>query len=206
MRISDWSSDVCSSDLTPTRRRSASGGIAARRAGTPCPFGGAAAVDKWLSAARAWSIPMFRSLTERLSAERDDDPRSAESYGSINDLRAAVSADLEQLLNTRSEGARLIPGVFEECRSSLLTYGISDYSSLSLLSTHDRDGIRRSLERAIALHEKRLTRVRGALQQQRPYERALRFHVDGLLDPGPAHAEARYDAVRQLATQCEAGN
>src|SRR3546814_4729603 len=116
MRISDWSSDVCSSDL-------------------------------------------------------------AESYGSINDLRAAVSADLEQLLNTRSEGARLIPGVFEECRSSLLTYGISDYSSLSLLSPHDRDGIRRSLERAIALHEKRLTRVRVALQQQRPYERALRFHV-----------------------------
>src|SRR3546814_13805581 len=120
MRISDWSSDVCSSDLTPTRRRSASGGIAARRAGTPCPFGGAAAVDKWLSAARAWSIPMFRSLTERLSAERDDDPRSAESYGSINDLRAAVSADLEQLLNTRSEGARLIPGGFAECRRPLL--------------------------------------------------------------------------------------
>src|SRR3546814_7804168 len=143
MRISDWSSDVCSSDLrsstntcrrsptapwkarcrpgttaTPTRRRSASGGIAARRAGTPCPFGGAAAVDKWLSAARAWSIPMFRSLTERLSAERDDDPRSADSYGSINDLRAAVSADLEPLLNTRPEGARLIPGVFEDCRRS----------------------------------------------------------------------------------------
>src|SRR3546814_1884001 len=87
------------------------------------------------------------------------------------------------------------------CSSDLLTYGISDYSSLSLLSPHDRDGIRRSLERAIALHEKRLTRVRVALQQQRPYERALRFHVDGLLDLGPEHEKVRFDAVLQLATQ-----
>src|SRR3546814_19115506 len=93
---------------------------------------------------------MFRSLTERLSAERDDDPRSAESYGSINDLRAAVSADLEQLLNPRSDGPRLIPGVFEECRSSLLTYVISDYSPLSLSRTHHPDGIRPSLARARA--------------------------------------------------------
>src|SRR3546814_13240181 len=123
MRISDWSSDVCSSDL--------------------------------------------------------------ESYGSINDLRAAVSADLEQLLNTRSEGARLIPGVFEECRSSLLTYGISDYSSLSLLSPHDRDGIRRSLDRAIAPHEKRLTRRSVALQPPRPYQPALRFPVHAPPAPGP---------------------
>src|SRR3546814_4976679 len=91
---------------------------------------------------------MFRSLTELLSAERDDDPRSAESYGSINELRAEVSADLEQLLNIRSEGARLIPGVFEECSSPLLTSGISDYSSFSLLSPHACDGIRLSLERS----------------------------------------------------------
>src|SRR3546814_8470505 len=142
---------------TPTRRRSASGGIAARRAGTPCPFGGAAAVDKWLSAARAWSIPMFRSLTERLSAERDAAPRSAESYGSINDLRAAVSADLEQLLTTRSEGERLIPGVFEECRSSLLTHGISDYSSLSLLTPPAPHRIRRPLAPPIPPPRKELT-------------------------------------------------
>src|SRR3546814_17769499 len=118
---------------------------------------------------------MCRSLTERLSAERDDDPRSAESYGSINDLRAAVSADLEQLLNTRSKGARLIPGVFEECRSSLLTYGISDYSSLSLPNPHDRDGLRRLLERAIALTEKRLNQVGMACQQQPPSASALRI-------------------------------
>src|SRR3546814_936710 len=128
---------------------------------------------------------MFRSLTERLSAERDDDPRSAESYGSINDLRAAVSADLEQLLNTRSEGARLIPGVFEECRSSLLTYGISDYSSLSLLSPHDRDGIRRSLARASALPIGRATRVGLALQPQRPHELAPHFPLAGLHGPVP---------------------
>lgn len=144
---------------------------------------------------------MFRSLVERLSAERDDDPRNAAGYASASDLRAAVSADLEQMLNTRSEGARVIPAVFEECRNSLLTFGIPDYSSLSLLSPHDRDGIRRSLERAIALHEKRLSRVRVALEPQRPYERALRFRVDALLNLGPEHEKVHFDAVLQLATQ-----
>src|SRR3546814_18155416 len=98
---------------------------------------------------------MFRSLTERLSAERDDDPRSAESYGSINDLRAAESADLDQLRNTRSDGARLIPGVFEECRNSLLLEGISHFSSLTLPRPHDSPGLRRSSGRADARPEHR---------------------------------------------------
>src|SRR3546814_18194027 len=75
------------------------------------------------------------------------------------------------------------------------------YSSLSLLSPHDRDGIRRSLERAIALHEKRLTRVRVALQQQRPSERVLRFHVDGLLDLGPEHEKVRRADERRVGEE-----
>ena len=80
---------------------------------------------------------------------------------SVTDMRNSVSRDLENLLNTRSEGARLISDSFKECRASSLTYGILDFSSYSLLSPHDRDRIRRSLELAIGLHEGRLTRIRS---------------------------------------------
>ena len=109
----------------------------------------------------------MRSLMDRLV-----DAPLAEDGGrrpALQDIRNGVSRDLEHLLNTRSEAARLIPEAFKECRGSSLTYGILDFSSYSLLSPHDRDRIRRSLEQAIALHESRLTRVRVALEPQREH-------------------------------------
>ncbi|RZA18101.1 MAG: type VI secretion system baseplate subunit TssE, partial [Lysobacteraceae bacterium] len=119
----------------------------------------------------------------------------------IQDVRRSVSADLENLLNTRSEGARLIPDVFKECRASSLTYGILDFSSYSVLSPHDRDRIRRSLEETISIHESRLSRVRVTLEPQRDADRALRFRVDALLDLGGDDEKVQFDAVLQVATQ-----
>jgi type VI secretion system protein ImpF len=120
---------------------------------------------------------------------------------SVTDMRNSVSRDLENLLNTRSEGARLITDSFKECRASSLTYGILDFSSYSLLSPHDRDRIRRSLEQAISLHEGRLTRIRVTLEPQRELDRALRFRVDALMELGPENEKVQFDAVLQLNTQ-----
>ena len=120
---------------------------------------------------------------------------------SVTDMRNSVSRDLENLLNTRSEGARLITDSFKECRASSLTYGILDFSSYSLLSPHDRDRIRRSLELAIGLHESRLTRIRVTLEPQRELDRALRFRVDALMELGPDNEKVQFDAVLQLNTQ-----
>lgn len=120
---------------------------------------------------------------------------------SLQDIRSSISRDLEALLNTRSEGARLIPDAFKECRASSLTYGILDFSSYSLLSPQDRDRIRRSLEQAISLHERRLTRVRVTLDPQRELDRALRFRVDALMVLGPDNEKVQFDAVLQLNTQ-----
>ena len=119
----------------------------------------------------------------------------------LQDVRKSVSDDLENLLNTRSEGARLIPDTFKECRASLLTFGILDFSSYSVLSPQDRDRIRRSLEQTISLHESRLTRVRVTLEPQRDADRALRFRVDALLDLGQENEKVQFDAVLQVATQ-----
>ena len=120
---------------------------------------------------------------------------------SVQDMRSSVSRDLENLLNTRSEGARLIPDTYKECRASSLTYGILDFSAYSLLSPQDRDRIRRSLEQAIGLHDSRLTRVRVTLEPQRELDRALRFRVDALLELGEDNEKVQFDAVLQLNTQ-----
>ncbi|MGH8081162.1 MAG: type VI secretion system baseplate subunit TssE [Lysobacter sp.] len=138
----------------------------------------------------------MQSLLDQLNQQSQ-----ASSRDDLYAIRAAVSHDLENLLNTRSEGARLIPDEFEECRKSSLTYGIPDFSSYSLLNVHDRDRIRRALEQAVALHEPRLTRVRIALEPQRAFERALRFRIDALMELGPDREKVQFDAVLQLNTQ-----
>lgn len=142
---------------------------------------------------------MQRSLIDRLvdTALPEDSGRAV----SLHDLRNSVSLDLESLLNTRSEGARVIADTFKECRASSLTYGIIDYSSYSVLSPNDRDRIRRSLEQTIATHESRLSRVRVTLEPQRPSDRALRFRVDALLDLGEEDEKVQFDAILQVATQ-----
>lgn len=137
---------------------------------------------------------IYRLVTDALS---EDSGRPV----SITEMRNEVSRDLENLLNTRSEGARLIPDTFKECRASSLTYGILDFSSYSLLSPQDRDRIRRSLEQAISLHEGRLTRVRIVLEPQRELDRALRFRIDAILDLGDDNEKVQFDAVLQLNTQ-----
>ena len=141
----------------------------------------------------------MRGLMDRLvdAALPEDGGRRV----SVTDMRNSVSRDLENLLNTRSEGARLISDSFKECRGSSLTYGILDFSSYSLLSPHDRDRIRRSLEQAISLHEGRLTRIRVTLEPQRELDRALRFRVDALMELGPDNEKVQFDAVLQLNTQ-----
>ncbi len=141
----------------------------------------------------------MRSILDRLTDKPlpEDTGRSM----SLIEFRDLISRDLEALLNTRSEAARVLPDAFVECRKSSLTFGIPDFSSYSLLSPRDRDRIRKMLEQAIGLHEPRLTRVKVQLEGQRAYERALRFHVEALMNLGPEHEKVQFDAVLQLNTQ-----
>ncbi len=140
----------------------------------------------------------MRGLFNRLVS--DALPEDAGRRPSMTEMRAEVSADLEKLLNTRSEAGRVVPEIFKEVRLSSLTYGILDFSSYSLLSPRDRDQIRRSLEQAISLHESRLTRVRVTLEPQTELDRALRFRVDALLNLGDDGEKVQFDAVLQLST------
>lgn len=119
---------------------------------------------------------------------------------SIEEMKETVARDIEALLNTRmvftEEDLRRYPN----CRRSVLTYGLSDFSGLSLASHYDREFICRSLEQAIARHEPRLTQVRVMLQVDSRATSVLYFAITAMLDVGPAHEPVTFDATLQPST------
>ena len=98
----------------------------------------------------------------------DEDPRSNATSGvsrtvSLEQYKDSVVRDLEGLLNSRAAFSEARLEAFPQCRRSMMTYGLEDFSGKSLANAHDRAGICRSLEQAIARHEPRLTSVRVSL-------------------------------------------
>ena len=106
------------------------------------------------------------SLLEKLF---DDEPRATAASGifksiSLDQYKESVARDLEGLLNSRAAFTEQMLKTFPQCRKSLMTYGLRDFSTKSLSNGHDRAGICRSLEASIARHEPRLHGVRVSLE------------------------------------------
>lgn len=116
-------------------------------------------------------------------------------------LERSVARDLEALLNSRQETLKELPSEFKEVNRSLLTYGLPDFTSFSLLTQDDRLRIRRSVEDAINTFEPRLLRVRVALEAPREHDRGLRFRIDAFLRVDPSPEPVTFDAVLQMNTQ-----
>jgi type VI secretion system protein ImpF len=143
------------------------------------------------------------SILDRLL---DDEPQVSREPATsrIKDLRTlerSVARDLEALLNSRQETLQELPSEFKEVNRSLLTYGLPDFTSFSLLTQEDRNRIRRGVEDAINNFEPRLLRVRVVLEAPREHERGLRFRIDAFLRVDPSPEPVTFDAVLQLNTQ-----
>jgi type VI secretion system protein ImpF len=152
-------------------------------------------------ATRDQQLNITPSVLDRLL---DDEPTVSREPPTSRrqDLRAlekSVARDVEELLNARRETLEELPSEFVEVNRSLLTYGLPDLTSLSLLNNDDRNRIRRAVEDAINHFEPRLQRVRVNLEAPREHDRGLRFRIDAMLrvDPTPEPV----DAVLQLNTQ-----
>jgi len=139
-----------------------------------------------------------RLLDDEPGAEREPIPNR---FQNLRELKKAVTRDLEDLLNTRQEMLEELPSEFAEVSRSLISYGLPDFTSFSLLSKHDRNRIRRAVEQAIANFEPRLARVNVTLEPPRDHDRALRFHIEAMLRLEPAPELVTFDAVLQLTTQ-----
>lgn len=141
------------------------------------------------------------SLLDKLFDDDPKDPRggifkrlSTEQY------KDSVARDVESLLNNRFVMGEEELKHFPQCQRSLVTYGIHDFSGLSLASSYDRTFICNSLERAISRHEGRLSKVQVALREDQRSTGALRFSINGLLVIHPSREPISFDAMLQPAT------
>jgi type VI secretion system protein ImpF len=143
------------------------------------------------------------SILDRLM---DDEPEVSREplpnrFQNLSQLKKAVARDLEALLNTRQEILEEVSPEFIEVSRSLVTYGLPDFSSSSVLNTNDRNRIRRALEQAVATFEPRFERVRVHLEAPRDQDRTIRFRIEALLRVEPAPEPVTFDAVLRLNTQ-----
>ncbi len=148
-------------------------------------------------------VNIVPSILDRLLDENPDvskEPVTSRVQG-FRSYERAVARDLEALLNSRQETLEELPSEFVEVSRSLITYGLPDLTSLSLLSQDDRNRIRRAVEESISAFEPRLQRVRVSLEAPREQDRGLRFRIDALLRVEPTPEPVTFDAVLHLNTQ-----
>lgn len=126
--------------------------------------------------------------------------KPAPSLANIRDLKRSISRDIEALLNTRRELLEGAPPEYKEVNSSLLMFGLPDFTSYSLLNPEHRRLIRRSVEEALTKFEPRLKSVQVTLEPPRKFDAALHFRIDALLRLDPVPEPVTFDAALQLGT------
>ena len=119
---------------------------------------------------------------------------------SLDELKNSVARDLESLLNTRMGFSDAQMKSFPECASSMLTYGLNDFSGHSLASSDDRKFICESIRRAITHHEPRLNDVEVKLALREQSVSVLNFAIKALLVIHPAQEPVNFDALLQPST------
>ena len=142
------------------------------------------------------------SLLEKLF---DDAPKASASTGifkslSLEQYKESVARDLEGLLNSRAAFDDGDLSEFPQCKTSLMTFGLRDFSAMSLSNAYDRAAICRSLEHAIDRHEHRLRNVQVKLDETGELGGGLHFTIHALLDVHPAREPISFDAMLQPTT------
>lgn len=142
------------------------------------------------------------SLLEKLF---DDESRSSAASGifksiTLDQYKESVARDLEGLLNSRAAFTEEALKNYPHCQKSMMTYGLRDFSTMSLANAYDRVAICRSLEQSIARHESRLHNVRVTLEGNARSVGGLHFSIHALLDVQPAREPISFDAMLQPST------
>lgn len=139
------------------------------------------------------------SLFDKLFGAEGGSPHALRRL-SVEEVKETVARDIEALLNTRMVFSEEVLKRLPECQRSVLTYGLADFSGLSLASHYDRELICRSLEQAIARHEPRLAQLRVMLLVDSRATSVLYFAINAMLQIGTAHEPVTFDATLQPST------
>jgi type VI secretion system protein ImpF len=122
------------------------------------------------------------SILDRLTDSDPDCTREAQvsSWEEMRQFKSSLCRDLAALLNTRRAQEDFDP-IYEQATASLLTFGITDFTSYNLKNDVEQELVRRSIERSIRQFESRLTRVTVIMEEFDPLRSVLRFQVKASL-------------------------
>ncbi|MCA9174395.1 MAG: type VI secretion system baseplate subunit TssE [Planctomycetales bacterium] len=136
-----------------------------------------------------------QSILDRLSNSSSREGGSVDAYKAIEQMRASVQRNLEDLMNTRVRCTSW-PASLSELENSLLNYGIPDLTAAHLQSEQSRKEFLRELERRIKFFEPRLKGVRVIpVENSDFYDRTLRFRIDATLLSYPMPEPIAFDST-----------
>jgi type VI secretion system protein ImpF len=145
---------------------------------------------------------LVSSLLDRLLG----DPNRGESSGlwdegkDLAQLTLDVRRDLESLLNTRWR-LRQLPREMREIRTSLVEYGIPDFTGLNMSLPVERERMRLAVERAIRQFEPRLHDVVVAIVSERhTSDRHMHLRITGVLRTDPVPERVEFDSELEPST------
>jgi type VI secretion system protein ImpF len=136
------------------------------------------------------------SLLDRLTDPEPDSTREAplSYWEEIRQLKDSLCRDLAALLNTRRAEEDFDP-VYEQATASLLTFGVTDFTSYNLKNEVEQELVRRSIERSIRHFEPRLVRVTVDVEDLDPLRSVLRFQVQAALRVGGGAEAVLFDVA-----------
>jgi type VI secretion system protein ImpF len=144
---------------------------------------------------------LVSSVVDRLLEQGDSPVALPGADGDdLGRLMREVGRDLEALLNTRRR-CLACPPELHYVTTSMVEYGIPDFTGLNLSLPSQREQTREAIERAIRDFEPRLTNVvvtvMGNVDRA---DRRLRLRITGVLQTRPSPARVEFDSEVDPAT------
>ncbi len=136
-------------------------------------------------------------LDKLLATDVDPQGRGTTPRMNLEQVKESVARDIETLLNTRPSFEPSQVAGYVNVARSMLTFGLTDISSLSVASDRDRLRINESIRRSIADHEQRLVQVEVTVHDAAKVGEGLRFSIRARLKLTPSTEPVAFDAVLQ---------
>jgi type VI secretion system protein ImpF len=138
------------------------------------------------------TLSLWEKLTEEMPGLGGQNPLVLTA--TVQELRESVVRHLEVLINTRYSELDFSP-VFEECNSSVLAYGVIDFTTLVLSNPADREKLRRSIERSVRQFEPRLSHIKVTIGAWDSSQTGLTLHISAELRLEPENEPVSFSAV-----------
>lgn len=137
--------------------------------------------------------PVTSSLLDRLLSTR-------RGKKTLRQVQQFLAIDLEDLLNTRCR-CELLPESMEELETSMVNYGLPDFTGIKMSSAVERIRLKRLLEDTISRYESRLESVRVQIvENKRESDRRLHFQIEATFNAQPTPQTVVFDSTLEPNT------